>query len=338
MSSAGARTSGPGARPVGALSVRRGELPLGNIDQIQRARLLAAMSQVADEQGVANLTVASVVTRAGVSRRTFYELFRDCEDCLLAALEDVVGRASARVLPVYEAERGTWRARVRAGLVTLLQFFDEQPHAARLLVVEWLAAGPRALESRQRLLTRLASVVDEGRGVRPSARGAVPELTAEGIVGAVLSLLHARLLGRRPGVRLVELANPLMAVIVQPYLGPAAARKELEQPLPKEVVEESEDGAPEDLFKDLKMRLTYRTMRVLAAVAVNPGGSNRVIARAAGIGDQGQISKLLMRLRKLGLLENNGAPGKGEANAWHLTVKGEQVGSLFDTSRKSHTA
>jgi AcrR family transcriptional regulator/DNA-binding MarR family transcriptional regulator len=327
MSGAGARTSSPA--PLGGLSARRGEFSLGQIEQIQRARLLAAMAQVADEQGVGNLTVAGIVTCAGVSRRTFYELFRDCEDCLQAALEEAVGRASARVLPVYKAEQGTWGARIRAGLVALLQFFDEQPHAARLLVVQWLAAGPRALESRQRLLARLASAVDEGRDVRPSVGAAVPELMAEGVVGAVHSLLHARLLSCRPGVRLVGFANQLMAVIVQPYLGPAAARKELEQPLPDAVVEENRDRAPEDLFKGLNMRLTYRTMRVLAAVAANPGGSNRVISRAAGIGDQGQISKLLMRLSKLGLLEKKDAQGKGEANAWSLSVRGAQVERLL---------
>jgi AcrR family transcriptional regulator len=323
----GAPTS-RGAAPAGLSSAHVDFAP-AQIGQIQRTRILAAVAQAADAQGVANLTVADVVTRAGVSRRTFYETFSDCEDCLLAALQDAVGRASARVLPAYEAARGAWRARIRAGLVALLQFFDEQPHTARLLVVEWLAAGPRALERRQQLLARLASAVDEGRSVRPGSGATVPELTAEGVVGAVVSLLHARLLGSQPGVRMVGLVNPLMAVIVLPYLGPAAARKELDQPLPEAVREESEDGAPEDLFKDLNMRLTYRTMRVLAAIAANPGGSNRVIARGAGVGDQGQISKLLMRLRKLGLVENRGAPGKGEANAWFLSAQGARVERLL---------
>jgi AcrR family transcriptional regulator len=301
------------------------------LEQIQRARILAAMTQVAAEQGAANLTVASVVMRAGVSRRTFYELFVDCEACLLATLQEAVDRTSARVLPAYEAELGVWRARTRAGLMALLEFLDEQPHLTRLLIVEWLAAGPRALERRQQLLARLASVVDEGRGARLNSSSAVvPDLTAEGVVGAVLSLLHARLLDPTSAAgRLLGLLNPLMAVIVLPYLGPAAARKEIEQPLPDTIPKGGRDDTPEDPFKDLNMRLTYRTMRVLAAVAANPGGSNRVIARAAGIGDQGQISKLLMRLHKLGLLENRGALGKGEANAWFLSAQGVKIERLL---------
>ena len=74
------------------------------------------------------------------------------------------------------------------------------------------------------------------------------------------------------------------------------------------------------------MRLTYRTMRVLVSVAENPGSSNRTIGQHAGIADQGQASKLLARLHKLGLIENHGGdPARGEPNAWVLTITGQQV-------------
>jgi DNA-binding IclR family transcriptional regulator len=74
------------------------------------------------------------------------------------------------------------------------------------------------------------------------------------------------------------------------------------------------------------MRLTYRTVRVLAAVATHPGSSNRRIAHAAGIEDQGQISKLLVRLERLGLVDNTDTHnGKGTANAWMLTTAGHDI-------------
>jgi chromosome segregation and condensation protein ScpB len=74
------------------------------------------------------------------------------------------------------------------------------------------------------------------------------------------------------------------------------------------------------------MRLTYRTMRVLTAIAAHPGASNRQIADAAGVADQGQISKLLLRLHNLALIHNIGeGPTKGEPNAWTLTTTGEEV-------------
>ncbi len=74
------------------------------------------------------------------------------------------------------------------------------------------------------------------------------------------------------------------------------------------------------------MRITYRTVRVLIAIASGPGASNREIATGAGISDQGQVSKLLTRLEHLGLIDNQGAgPAKGAPNAWTLTPKGRRV-------------
>jgi AcrR family transcriptional regulator len=295
------------------------------MEQIQRARILAAAVHAVCELGVADLTVANVVERAGVSRRTFYELFGSCEACLLATLEDALARTRERVLPAYEREQGAWRRRMRAGLLALLEFFDERPQVARLLIVEWLASGPRALERRRQVLERIASAVDEGRTARLAVGSGPPQLTAEGVVGAVASVLHGRLARAQPGPALVELVNPLMGIVVLPYLGTAAARGELEQTVPASRTHAGAELSPEDTLRGLKMRLTYRTLQVLAAVAEFPGSSNRAIARAAGVGDQGQISKLLMRLCKLGLLENNGMVRKGEPNAWSLTVRGEQV-------------
>ena len=74
------------------------------------------------------------------------------------------------------------------------------------------------------------------------------------------------------------------------------------------------------------MRLTYRTVRVLVAIAQRPGANNRQVADASGVSDQGQISKLLARLEHLGLIENVGAgPARGEPNVWRLTPKGEEI-------------
>ena len=79
-------------------------------------------------------------------------------------------------------------------------------------------------------------------------------------------------------------------------------------------------------MRDLDMRLTYRTVRVLLAIASRPGASNRQVADASGVADQGQISKLLARLEHLGLIHNTGAgPLRGEPNVWSLTPKGEEI-------------
>jgi AcrR family transcriptional regulator len=66
----------------------------GHVGEIQRARMIAAMIDVVSERTRANATVAHVVARSGVSRRTFYEVFEDFEDCFLAALDQSVAQAS----------------------------------------------------------------------------------------------------------------------------------------------------------------------------------------------------------------------------------------------------
>jgi AcrR family transcriptional regulator len=297
------------------------ELGPRRLIEIQRARILAAMVEVSAERGAANVTVAHVVERAGVSRRTFYELFDDREGCFLAALDDAVERVCECVAPAYRSGEG-WAERVRLALAALLSFFDVERGAGHLLVVESLGAGTAVLERRQRVLARLAAVVDEGRALARGGEGP-PPLTAEGIVGAVFSVVHGRLLQRDPG-RLIELTGPLMGTIVLPYLGAAAARREVSKPL-------LESAAPPvrasgDPLRDLEMRLTYRTLRVLMGLGENPGASNREIGEVAGVSDQGQISKLLRRLDRLGLIENTlDGQGRGGPNAWVLTRKGREL-------------
>lgn len=123
---------------------------------------------------------------------------------------------------------------------------------------------------------------------------------------------------------LVELTGPLMAMIVHPYLGPAAARAELERPVP--VAPQIVARQSADPFKGLPIRFTYRTAKVLDTIAATPGASNRHIADNSGIADEGQISRLLGRLSKCELVENQGGGRtKGEPNAWKLTQRGQAI-------------
>jgi AcrR family transcriptional regulator len=300
------------------------------IADIQRARMISATMQVACERGAGRLTVADVVSRAGVSRRTFYEAFRDGEECLLASLEQALGCVSERVLPAYRGP-SRWHERIRAGLGALLELLDEDPLLGRLLIVESLSAGRTALELRAGVVDRLIDAVDEGRREARSPVG-ITRLTAEGVVGGVLWVLQARMDARREREPLVGLLGPLMGMVVSPYLGAGAARRELEREPSLSHVELGSQASGHavrllsDPFKDAGMRLTYRTMRVLSAIAANPGASNRQVGLVAEVNDQGQVSKLLARLERLGLAANSGGPhSKGVPNAWDLTVTGRQV-------------
>lgn len=62
------------------------------------------------------------------------------------------------------------------------------------------------------------------------------------------------------------------------------------------------------------------------AIAEHPGASNRWIGKTAEVKDQGQISKLLARLARAGMVSNSGlGSGTGAPNAWTLLPLGRQV-------------
>jgi AcrR family transcriptional regulator len=288
---------------------------------MQRRRLLLAVVELLAEGGVEVATVGSISRRAGVSRRTFYELFEDREECFLAAFDQAVERIAKDVAPAY-AREDRWSARVRAALLALLEHLDEHPGVARVCVIEALRAGPEILEARKRVLSVLTRVVDDGRVEAKDDAPLLP-LTAEGVVGGVLAVIHARLL-EGDGGGLIELANPLMGMIVHPYLGPVAARRELDRLLP--VRNGALPGVLRDPFNGLSIRFTYRTSRVLDTIALEPGASNRLIAESSGITDEGQMSRLLRRLHHAGLIENHGeGQQRGEPNAWTLTPRGTAI-------------
>jgi AcrR family transcriptional regulator len=302
-------------------------LSTGRVSEVQRARMVMAARQVVADEGYARMSVERVVARAGVSRKTFYDLFENREDCFLEAFDDAIARAGRIVGEAYRGERG-WREQIRAGLAALLALLDEEPELRAVCVVEALAAGPRVLERRSRVLRVLIDAVERGRELR--RRDDPPPLTGEGVVGAVFSVVHARALhdGSAP---LSELLGQLMGMIVLPYLGSGAATKELRLPTPPRLTSPAPRRA-RDVLEGLDMRLTYRTLRVLAVIAEHAGASNRQIADEAGVADQGQVSKLLTRLANLGLIHNlGGGHAKGGPNAWRLTVKGEAVESAIRT-------
>lgn len=197
--------------------------PLG---ELQRARMLAATFDVAAVRGAGSVTVAHVVERSGVSRRTFYEHFEDREDCLLAAFERALSIASEDVVPAYDAVKG-WRERVRAALIALLGFCDREPSIARMLICESQASGPRVAQRRAEILGDLTRIVDQGRGESKTLDSISP-LAAEGTVGGVLAVIKARLQEHSHGVQgepLIVLANELMSMIVLPYAGAAGRRR-----------------------------------------------------------------------------------------------------------------
>jgi AcrR family transcriptional regulator len=136
----------------------------------QRGRLLDAIAHVVAEKGYGAATVAGVIERAGVSRKTFYEHFRDKETCFLAAYD-----AGVEILIATMRDAGgDVRAQVRAYLNTLAA----EPAFATTFLTEVLAAGPQALERRDAVLDAFASLSPSTRPhAALAAVGAANEIT-----------------------------------------------------------------------------------------------------------------------------------------------------------------
>lgn len=189
----------------------------------QRKRIIEAMVAAVAQRGYAATRVVDVIARAGVSRRTFYELFRDKEQCFLAAYDEVFGRLVADTSDAFESAAGqAWSERIRAAMTALLVGLADDPAAARFSIVEVFVGGPRAVARRDAALRRLGDLVDAGRS---ESSLELPGITGKAIIGGINELLYADI---RAGAA-AELPSRLPDIIfwiTEPFLGIAGAGRE----------------------------------------------------------------------------------------------------------------
>jgi AcrR family transcriptional regulator len=165
-------------------------VPAAVVSQVQRERLLEAMIGVAAESGYQEASVERILARARVSRRTFYDLFEDREDCFLAAYDEVVTHVIALIVDAFEGG-DTVEERMRAALDAFFRFCADEPEAARACIVEVMAAGPRARARRAETMERLAGLVEV---VLRDAVGdeRLSPLAARALVGGMHELVYQR--------------------------------------------------------------------------------------------------------------------------------------------------
>jgi hypothetical protein len=262
----------------------------------------------------------TVVSSCNISDREFYAAFDGIHECLSAAYDEGVVRLTRLVNEAAECEHD-WHERVRAALSAALVFLDEEPGWARLLIGELPLDAEPVSERRQQALQALArSLISETQAETNNSGWFVPwaELAGELIVGGIVAVLRARI---HEGARepFVELAPSLMAFIMAHQAGHNANFN-------RDEIAATNDPESASRLQRLPVRVTYRTTRVLKAIGDSPGLSNRDIAEAAGLADEGQTSRLLRRLEQRKLVQNVGlGHAYGGANAWLLTAYGQRV-------------
>jgi AcrR family transcriptional regulator len=154
----------------------------------QRDRLLEAMVAVAASHGYERATVSRVIEAAGASRSGFYRHFPNREACFLAAYRKIASNARARVRE--EAARVSASERPRAVLLTVLDGIASCPEAARVLLVEALAASPAIRAEHERLVLNTEAAVEAFLD-DPSNRIQAP---SGALVSGIASLLSMRVL------------------------------------------------------------------------------------------------------------------------------------------------
>jgi AcrR family transcriptional regulator len=181
-------------------------MPPERVREIQRDRMLKAMTEVVAHEGYAETTVRKLLAQAKLSRRTYYDLWEDKEDCYLDAYGEIADELTTRAAAGFE--RGdTPRDRVRFAVEEIAGFCIEEPDAACACIVEGLAAGPAARAKRSELIEAIAATIAPALAeLRPD--GPNPQLTARATVGGILELLYGPL-ARRDVTALRRLAEEI---------------------------------------------------------------------------------------------------------------------------------
>lgn len=193
------------------------------VERNQRERILDAIAEVTSMAGYPSMSVEDIIGTAGVSRRTFYDAFKSKEDAFLAAVETLATQLDERVRSA-RRQSDTFAAGVRACLAVFLQFITEDPRQADVLIVEVLAAGPAAIEHRNRLMRDFAELLRDSAAAVPGGQRP-PTLTAEAIIGGIYEVVYSRLLQGRAS-ELPNLLPDLAYLMMQPYIGHEVARVE----------------------------------------------------------------------------------------------------------------
>jgi AcrR family transcriptional regulator len=181
----------------------------------QRTRLLEAVGRAVAEKGYAAATIDDIVRGAGVSKKTFYEHFSDKLECFLAAYEAASDELLAHVRAAQDGANGPWLARTRAGIHAYLRWLAAEPALARVFLIEVAAAGPEALERRERLRDRYAERMRELQ-----VANSVPHEIFHAVVAGADDLVVRRL---REGGDLLELEPVLLYLQVSLLAGEKAA-------------------------------------------------------------------------------------------------------------------
>jgi AcrR family transcriptional regulator len=207
--------------------LRRWRLPRGRhglprelVERSQRERLMAAVVKVTVAKGYEATTVGDILGEAGVGRESFYELFDDKLDCMLAAHKLLIDDLEERVRAAY-IDDDPWPERMRRAIGATLEWFAADPEAAHFTLVELSTVGPAFRPRFQAEYARAIALLEEGGSAdapEPALAQAYPLA-----VGTILARIYEEVVLDR-AAELPRLLPDLTYELLVPFVGEEQAR------------------------------------------------------------------------------------------------------------------
>lgn len=180
-----------------------------------RQRLLDGLAEALQTQAFAEITIADIVAKARVSKRTFYEQFSSKEACLLALGERLCDQTLALIAANYRFDED-WITQLRNVTHAYLSSLESQTAVMRAVYIELMTIGTEGLALRRRMGERfgqfLIMQVEAFRAVEPDKRPLTPTM-ATAVIGGINELI-LQAIERGEAHRLSEL-TPTVTEFVQ---------------------------------------------------------------------------------------------------------------------------
>jgi AcrR family transcriptional regulator len=287
----------------------------------QRDRLIAAMGELVAELKSTSVGVHHVCQRAGVSRRTYYELWADRDACLVETLEEGQARLLAAVDDAVGDAPAVWEDRAADVVRALVATLDAEPVVAYLCLHATLLYGSEGRRIRHEMLDAVADLLGE-----PPHLPSTPDFAFLGALGGIFELAGRNLadVGGR-----ADLAAAMTYTLLAPFVGRRQAIARATVDANPSILVSRWLSSTETSPAGVELLITQLTRETLDHLAAHPGTSNTAIAKAVDVRHESQMTRHLQRLERAGLVEHR---KEGRRNAWRLTALGrDAVASVHST-------
>ena len=192
-----------------------------SVHEAQKVRIYFGLAESLAEKGYNATSVADIISRARLSRKSFYEMFRDKEDCFLSLYEYAHERLVEAVLAAQNKSMG-WFERLQVSHRAYLRFFVDNPQFTYAVLIEVYAAGPAALQRRARYHAQFVAYQWNLYERRRREEPALPHLPhdAFAIVIAGINELVAQWMRDGRTAELMDLEPLLLRVVAAVHGGP----------------------------------------------------------------------------------------------------------------------